>query len=284
MLQLELEEDPGAFAAALGGWLSERESQNALFLGLLERLARDPGARPTMLRVARSGEPVFAVLDGGENLIITAGPDDAVDAAAARLSDLPLEPPGVVGPAREAERFASAWARARSCDQVLVVDQRIYELTELRPLPSVPGGIRALLPDDLGVAAAWALAFDQEALPFHERRTLDEEARRAIARRIGEGNLFGWEVNGQLVSMAGLSRPTARTISVNSVYTPPAHRRHGYATALVAAISREGFARGKEVCVLYTDLANPTANAIYQTIGYRPVADSRLYAFRKAHP
>ena len=63
-----------------------------------------------------------------------------------------------------------------------------------------------------------------------------------------------------------------------SVYTPPALRRRGFASALVAAVSAVGLASGKEVCVLYTDLANPTSNSIYQKIGYRPVCDWVDYA------
>jgi hypothetical protein len=37
--------------------------------------------------------------------------------------------------------------------------------------------------------------------------------------------------------------------------------------------------RGKRFCFLYTDLANPTSNAIYMRLGYRPVCDSREIAF-----
>jgi uncharacterized protein len=33
-------------------------------------------------------------------------------------------------------------------------------------------------------------------------------------------------------------------------------------------------------CCLYTDLANPTSNAIYYRIGYRPVCDAAEYFFR----
>jgi predicted GNAT family acetyltransferase len=32
--------------------------------------------------------------------------------------------------------------------------------------------------------------------------------------------------------------------------------------------------------VLYADLANPTSNAIYQAIGYRPVDDAVMISFR----
>jgi predicted GNAT family acetyltransferase len=34
--------------------------------------------------------------------------------------------------------------------------------------------------------------------------------------------------------------------------------------------------------VLFTDLANPTSNAIYQRIGYRPMSDRRVVRFEPA--
>jgi predicted GNAT family acetyltransferase len=64
---------------------------------------------------------------------------------------------------------------------------------------------------------------------------------------------------------------------VNAVYTPPELRGQGYATATVAALSHLLLDRGYRFCCLYTDLANPTSNAIYQRIGYRPVTDSSVY-------
>jgi uncharacterized protein len=57
------------------------------------------------------------------------------------------------------------------------------------------------------------------------------------------------------------------------VYTPPALCRRGYASACVAALSARLLTEGRRLCFLYTDLANPTSNAIYQKIGYRPVYD-----------
>ena len=69
-----------------------------------------------------------------------------------------------------------------------------------------------------------------------------------------------------------------RAIAVNAVYTPPEWRQRGYATACVAGVSEELLARGYEFCVLYTDLSNPTSNAIYTRIGYRPVRDFIMYA------
>ena len=56
-------------------------------------------------------------------------------------------------------------------------------------------------------------------------------------------------------------------------------RGRGYATALTAELSQcllDGrlFEGGRRFCFLYTDLANPTSNAIYERIGYRRVAES----------
>jgi predicted GNAT family acetyltransferase len=36
---------------------------------------------------------------------------------------------------------------------------------------------------------------------------------------------------------------------------------------------------GKRFCFLYTDLANPTSNHIYQEIGYEPVCEAEQYRF-----
>ena len=37
--------------------------------------------------------------------------------------------------------------------------------------------------------------------------------------------------------------------------------------------------RGIDPCMLFTDLANPTSNGIYQAIGYRAVGDVVEYQF-----
>ncbi len=54
------------------------------------------------------------------------------------------------------------------------------------------------------------------------------------------------------------------------MYTPPELRGHGYATSLVADLSALLLPRGRG-CTLFTNLANPTSNAIYERIGYARV-------------
>jgi uncharacterized protein len=273
--EVEVYTDASAFEAAVRGLLERREAENALLLGLLG--ARVPSK--FMACATSDGLPVLVAYDGGFNLIVSRGPPAAITAMVEKLQELGMDLPGVCGPVPDAEHFAEGWAAARACDLALEIDQRIYELTAVCWPSGVAGRLRAFTLEELELAAAWGQAFDREALPPSEWRTL-ERAREKMIPRIEAGMLFGWEHERQLVAMAGLARPTSRTISVNSVYTPPEHRRRGFASALVAALSAEGLRRGKQRCVLYTDLANPTSNAIYQRIGYRPVCDARNYRFR----
>jgi len=71
----------------------------------------------------------------------------------------------------------------------------------------------------------------------------------------------------------------AGMLRVGPVYTPPELRGHGYASAVTAAASLRAREAGAQEVLLYTDLANPTSNSIYQRIGYRPVEDRVVLAF-----
>jgi hypothetical protein len=84
--------------------------------------------------------------------------------------------------------------------------------------------------------------------------------------------VFVWD-DGRPVSMAAWAGRTGRGVRVNFVYTPPEYRRRGFASACVADLTQHLLAEGHAFCCLFTDLANPTSNSIYQKIGYRPVCD-----------
>lgn len=88
-----------------------------------------------------------------------------------------------------------------------------------------------------------------------------------------------WEDAGATVSLAGFGNPTPNGTRVGPVYT---HRRceaGGYASALVGQMTAMLLNRGLRFCFLFTDLANPTSNNIYQRVGYEPVSDVDEYAF-----
>ena len=123
----------------------------------------------------------------------------------------------------------------------------------------------------------WTRAFIHDAgVPV-----VDVEA--AVERQLGDGRLFVWD-HDRVVSMVGTSPPIAGVVRLGPVYTPPKARRRGYATALVADVSRRALAAGATKCMLYTDLANPTSNSIYQAVGFRRSNDAQEYIFSSDGP
>ena len=112
----------------------------------------------------------------------------------------------------------------------------------------------------------------------------DDEAEQpsAVRDRLSYGGVLVWEAGGVPVSIACVTRQVAGMIRVGPVYTPPEARGHGYASAVTAAVSERARAAGAEEVLLYTDLANPVSNSIYQRIGYRPVEDRAVLVFSAA--
>jgi predicted GNAT family acetyltransferase len=144
------------------------------------------------------------------------------------------------------------------------------------PARPVAGRARLAEPSDRVVVATWLDAFMREALGESEPSDIEGMTDRWLARR--GRTLHLWE-DREVVSLAGVGSPTPNGIRVGPVYTPPAMRGHGYASALVAAASQGELAAGRRFCFLFTNLANPTANHIYQTIGYEPVRDVDAWRF-----
>jgi predicted GNAT family acetyltransferase len=93
------------------------------------------------------------------------------------------------------------------------------------------------------------------------------------------GGVLLWEVAGEPVAMAGRTRVAAGMARIGPVYTPPSHRRRGYGAVVTAATSRSALDAGAEHVLLFTDLANPTSNGVYQRIGYRAVSDCLALSF-----
>jgi GNAT superfamily N-acetyltransferase len=79
--------------------------------------------------------------------------------------------------------------------------------------------------------------------------------------------------------VAALTRAVGGMARIGPVYTPPALRGRGYAAAVTAAVSQAALDAGVRAVVLYTDLANPTSNALYERLGYRAVEDRVLLSF-----
>jgi GNAT superfamily N-acetyltransferase len=160
---------------------------------------------------------------------------------------------------------------------------RLFALDTLCPPEGVPGAARAVGPDDeagIDRLAAWRGAFDAE---LHETWPHPGTPRTDVVRALagGAGELL-WEVGGEPVAQAAARAVSAGMSRIGPVYTPPEHRRRGYAAAVTAAAARWAQDRGARHVLLYTDLANPTTNRLYPRLGFRPRYDAVELRFEPA--
>jgi RimJ/RimL family protein N-acetyltransferase len=168
--------------------------------------------------------------------------------------------------------FLASWAAVTGGSGTAGLRSRLYLLGDLVPPEPAPDGVPRLASErDVELLVDWFDAFQAEA-----ESGGPEDTRRAVADRLDYGGLLLWEADGRPVAMAGLTRTVAGVARVGPVYTPPAHRRRGYAGGVTTAISQAALIAGARSVVLFTDIANPTSNALYQRLGYRPVGDRVL--------
>lgn len=210
-------------------------------------------------------------------LLLAVVPADAVLPLVHVLVDSRRQLPGAFGPTALAAQFAATWARATGQRAVIAHAERLYRLAKLTAPPDVPGRPRAATVGDAARVAAWMSAFSAEA------GTTIGNLDTLVRERIGAQLLTLWEAaDGTPVALAGRSRSIGGMVRVGPVYTPPEHRCRGYGAAVTAHVSQLAVDGGGRDIVLFTDLANPTSNAIYQRLGYRPVDDRLQVAFQPA--
>jgi ribosomal protein S18 acetylase RimI-like enzyme len=275
----ELTEDVDAFAAVAGEFLRSRPVEHTVLLTLVDTLRRrGPHAYGP-------ADPVFGLwrAPGGAvdgvllqtppfPMMFSRLPAEAVPAAVDAVAGRTL--PGVNLLAADADVFVTGWRRRTGVAATVHMRTRLYRLGTLTP-PAVPppGKPRIARPDDRDLLLRWIPAFHDD---IGERQV---DFAPAVDDRIGYGGVTLWEVDGVAVAMAITSRPEAGTVRIQMVYTAPEHRGRGYGGAVTTAATRTALDTGAASVVLVTDLANPTSNALYQRLGYRPIEDRTVVDF-----
>ncbi len=266
-------------------YLEQNEAVNGLMLGLAFRLAQfaDQIKIPPFLATIAddAGLAVVSLMTPPHKLLVYSDHQDAtaaLEVLARFLYQSEWTFPAVLGPAPIAERFAQIWSEMNGINYEVGMRQRVFVLHQVQHPPYPAGHLRPATAVDTPIITDWLQTFHREALAEEVDWTT---AREMANGRIRQKDIYIWD-NGQPVAMAAKVRPTRNGMTISLVYTPPEQRRHGYATACVAALSQQLLDEGWQFCTLFTDLANPTSNSIYQKIGYQQVADFNDYLFDTA--
>ncbi|HEY0069987.1 MAG TPA: GNAT family N-acetyltransferase [Chloroflexia bacterium] len=269
------------YYAKVEPFLLEREAEHNLILGICANLMRYPERiehQPYLAYVEQRGEIVAVAFMGPPNNFVLShvAATEAIPLIASDLYSEHKTIPGVVASVPFSREFAEEWQRVSGQPYRLSMAERVYQLEKVNPVTGVPGNIRHAGKGDKNLLRKWFAEFREEALGETDTSRLDLLLDRFLDSETQ--GLYLWD-NEQPVSMAGYNRPTPNGMVVAPVYTPREHRGKGYASASVAALSQALLDQGRKYCFLYTDLANPTSNHIYQAIGYEPVCDADMYTF-----
>ena len=293
-MKVRLIDSPAEFLETALPFLGADEARHNLILGLASTLDEHPSlyVDHRLWLVENAGNVVGAALRTPPRELVLGQPatENALLALVDAIDD---DLPGVVGARPEVEVFSELWARKTGATAQVKVEHGIYALSTVGSVPEPAGSSRLATPHDRPLLVEWWKEFAIEAV--HDDMPDLDEIGRAVDYRLEVETASGtdssrsppgshrgfllWE-DGEVVSLAGYGGRTPNGIRIGPVYTPPARRGRGYASALVAALSAERLAAGNRFCFLYTDLANPTSNAIYRRIGYEQVCESAEIEFR----
>ena len=291
-MELEFYPDPAAFLAVAADHLAADPVLGTVMASVTERAAReivqgvDSGVDfPRWWLAVRdeSGQVTGLAMRSApfapHPLYLMAMPDAAAAELGRALRARGEAVGGINGARPAVDACAAAYVRGTGRRVEVAQHTRLFELGTLHPPPLPPGRLRVAEPDDVAVALAWFEAFHDDAdaqagrAPgsSHPGESAEDEA--SMLRRIEQGRVWFWvDEAGERVHLTGANPPSFGVARIGPVYTPPQHRRRGYAGAAVAAVSQALLDEGARVC-LFTDQANPTSNHIYTELGFRPVVD-----------
>ena len=277
--------DVAEYLTAAGDFLRSRVAENTVQLAATETIrVRGPAAfgdeAPLFGWWAAPGGPITSAFMHTPpfGVTLTTSPAGVAAALADTFAARGRFPAWVMADPATAEFFAAAWERHTGQPTRVARRSRLYRLGRLLPPdPPPPGRARVATAADSGLLLDWLEAFGRE-VGDHGGPDLQRE----MADRLSYGGLTLWEIGGGPVSLAGVTRAVAGQARVGPVYTPPGRRGQGFGGAVTAAVSQAAKDAGVAEVLLYTDLANPTSNALYQRLGYEPVSDSVQMLFLPA--
>lgn len=258
-----------------GDFLAREPVHHNLVLTLLHRCAAT-GDAGRFWTVQEEDMVVGVVFQSPLHFFATVTPmtSSAASAAANAIADQGVALPGVNGEAATTAAFTGQWTERVRVGARPAEGMRLYEVARVTDA-RVPGGwARRCTAADRALALRWGEEFENEAEPVPAA-----DVATTVDRRLAADELWLWEHEGP-VSFLGVSQAVAGAVRIGPVYTPPAARRCGYASALVGEVSASARDDGLR-CLLYTDLANPGSNSVYRALGYRAVAEITRYEFEQ---
>ena len=284
MVEIAFQSSPRDFLNKCGAVLEKDEVEHNLMLSLCqaaEKKQKKGEKADIRCSIVSDGDDfvLAAVQTPPHNIILSKSSQPDVERLAEELAKKKFKFPGIVGPSDVTSIFSNKWAELTGQKSVEYMDQIIYVLKNVVMPTPVEGEMRLAKPDEVDLVAEWNFAFSAAAAPKSEQIS-EKEARAQAEDIVKAERVVFWCVKGKPVAQASFSG-TDSVARISRVYTPPENRGKGYASAVVAHLSKMQLDLGKKLCCLYADARNPVSNSIYRKIGYEFAGRSSLYVLDK---
>jgi hypothetical protein len=261
------------FRAVAGGYLRSRGGEGTLLLRAARSLRGD---RPLFGWWASPGAAVVRgafLHDPPAPLLIVGRVPEFAAALAPALSQARRPVGGVDATPEAADAFAAAWTQRTGLATRLHRHVKVYRMTGTARRAEGPAGrARPATPGERQLLVDWLRACGTETGDFSQ--AAEDLADDLISY---EGAIF-WEADGQVVALAGLTRPVEQAVRIAIVYTPHPVRHRGYAAAVTVAASRAALSRpGVREVLLISDRTSPVRRA--QGLGYELASERVQLSF-----
>ena len=285
-MQAELYENINEYVDLAFPFLLKNESENILVFSILNALKINQNVfgdlKPSLILVKKNDDiKLVSLRTPPYNQLISFTEDlNSIDVLIENLLKSEEDLPGISGFKEGVARFIKLYCKKKNLFPELVRNERAYRL--IRVAEDTIGDKIFIIGNKSyqSLILEWAKEMILEAGLMTEADQMDRTLNQ-IKTDITDEKIFLLLDKNKPVSMARKAGKTPSGNLINLVYTPPHLRGRGYATECVAKLSKRLLDEGNKFCFLFTDLANPTSNSIYQKIGYRLIIDMDNYKFLK---
>jgi predicted GNAT family acetyltransferase len=174
------------------------------------------------------------------------------------------ELPGLSGEPKIIEMLASAYAVSQNASYRIDMIMESYFCPNVIPPSRESVMFRKASQEHVATVADFLTRFAYDA---YGNKVEPSSQVSAAEHLIKKENLYLLFENSAPVSMANIAHRSKRYARINTVYTPPQHRKKGFASAVVAQLC-DVLKEENLKPMLYADLKNPDSNKVYKNLGF----------------
>lgn len=188
--------------------------------------------------------------------------DKSISTLCDQLKDKKLS--GISGKPEFVKAFAEQYSKITGASSKISLSMESYECKKVIKPKRVSGKLIKADLNHLDIIAEFWVGFVFDCFGIS---IIKEKQIPGVKSMIESGNLYLWEVEGEICGMTNIAHRSEKYARINNVYISLEQRKRGYASAMVAGVCSRLLKEGL-IPMLYADISNDDSNKVYKTIGF----------------